>query len=210
MTQALLQIYCLVQQWKNFLKSANISKSYERISSGTFSMGHGVEYYIKVGIASLLWHSDLPRYPAGKTFLFQIKKYVKYDYGLLFDLASDHSCCQWSSTVVVWQVWSSVVNRMQPSESVVNSYRQLRWQHVWYDAVFEQELGQLLFTLTVFLFYFITCFVLYAISALNFGLVAGRAAGFWWWGGHLASSDIWHSICLGVLYLWQTRLAGGM
>jgi len=42
-------------------------------------MGHGVEYYIKVGIASLLWHSDLPRYPAGKTFLFQIKKYVKYD-----------------------------------------------------------------------------------------------------------------------------------
>ena len=54
MTQALLQIYCWVQQWKNFLKSANISQSYELIASGTFFIAHGVVtkiYFAVTGVA---------------------------------------------------------------------------------------------------------------------------------------------------------------
>jgi len=58
-----------------------------------------------------------PSCPAGEKFWFQIKKMFKYSYSLLFDLASDHSCCQPSM--------STVVNRVRRSKTVVNNHRLL-------------------------------------------------------------------------------------
>jgi len=50
-----------------------------------------------------------------------------------------HSCYQHSATVVTPQLLSIVVNRMRPSESVVNSHRRLRWQRLWHDESNERR-----------------------------------------------------------------------
>jgi len=37
----------------------------------------------------------------------------KYYYGILFDMASEHSCCQQSMTIITFQLLSVIENRVQ-------------------------------------------------------------------------------------------------
>jgi len=48
----------------------------------------------------------------GEILTFQVQNMCKYLYNVLFDLASDHSCCKPSMTIVLLPVLSSVVNRL--------------------------------------------------------------------------------------------------
>ena len=59
---------------------------------------------------------------------------------------------QQSSIIVTPQALSTVENRVRRSESVVNNCRPLCLQHLWYDAKVEQEAGQLLFAVAIFVF----------------------------------------------------------
>jgi len=46
---------------------------------------------------------------------------------------------------------TAVVNKVKPSEAVVNTHRPLCLQHLWYDAKVEEQVGQffLAFTLLI-------------------------------------------------------------
>jgi len=67
-------------------------------------------------------------------------------------MGSDHSCYQQSSTVVTPQVFSTVENKVRPSEPVINNHRRLCCQHLRYAAEVEQEASQLRLAVAIFLF----------------------------------------------------------
>jgi len=88
-----------------------------------------MEYYYEVGIADFVaaFRPCLRRCP-GELFGFKIQNMCKYYYNLLFDLASDHSCCKQNTTVVSPPLWSPVVNKVRRPQSVVHNRRTLRWR----------------------------------------------------------------------------------
>jgi len=87
----------------------------------------------------LLPHSDPPLdAPGGKIFWFKVK-YVQID--LLFDLASDHSCCQPSTTIVTLRV----VNCYKPSATVGTCCSQSSSVMLTTPKSMQQEARQLLF-----------------------------------------------------------------
>ena len=101
----------------------------------------------------------------GDIFVSDFKKY-----SLLFDVASDHRCCQQSSTVIPLHVLSAVENTGQPSSGlhkIPSPNRNMLLTliiHCVYNVKVEEELGQLLFTVAV---------VFVVIVVIIFGIVVG-------------------------------------
>jgi len=65
--------------------------------------------------------NPLPLLFPGEIFWFHIQNMFKHEYGLLFNLASDDSCCQPSTTVVSPLVLSAVIYEVRRLESVVHN-----------------------------------------------------------------------------------------
>ena len=71
----------------------------------------------------LLLHSDPPQTLTCGDIRVSSTKYVfKYQYGPVFHLASDHSCCKPSTTFVSPALWTAAVKRVRRSEPVVHNH----------------------------------------------------------------------------------------
>jgi len=94
---------------------------------------------VSVHCSAMSPSSSLLHVAHGEIFCFKYKIYYIINTAACSTLVLDHNCsCKQSSTVATPQVFSTVVNGLRPSKSVVNDSRQLRWQYLWYNAKVEQ------------------------------------------------------------------------
>jgi len=82
----------------------------------------------KLASLILLLHSDPPQTSRWGGSGFKFKICADINTASWSTLASDHSCCQPSVTVVSPTVLSTVVNEVRRSEPVVHNHRLLRWR----------------------------------------------------------------------------------
>jgi len=146
---ALTAIYALI---------ANVGPSSVRCPSvlwsylKTWARQTHVKHYIKVGTADSV---AALRSSRGKIFWFEIKYAAILLYGLLFDVASAHSCCQPSTTVVTPQLLSTVVKVAQRSETVIRIIDERRCQPASFSSGDALVLSPVLQVMPTFVFYFL-------------------------------------------------------